>query len=123
MGAEVKTIIRLAHVPPSTNTLYANVPGKGRVKSQRYRTWLNAVGWDIKRYTKDNWDIPVYLTICIGKLRKNADISNRVKAVEDLLVTYGIIPGDDISWVRGVNVYLAQIPFDGVEIAITAAEP
>lgn len=119
----MKSVIRLAHVPPSTNGLYANVAGRGRIKTERYRTWLQAVGWDMKRYHNHKWTEPVYLTIAIGKLRGNADVSNRVKAVEDLLVAHGIIPGDSIKWVRGVNVYLAQEPFDGVEIAITPAEP
>jgi hypothetical protein len=119
----LKSVIRLQHVPPSTNGLFANVPGRGRVRSERYRTWLNAAGWDMARYHNVRWQEPVYLTICIGKLRQGSDISNRAKAVEDLLVTHGIIPGDDIKWVRGVNVYLAQEPFDGCEIAITAAEP
>lgn len=119
----MKSVIRLAHVPPSTNGLYANVAGRGRVKTERYRTWLQAVGWDMNRYHNHKWAEPVYLTIAIGKLRGSADVSNRVKAVEDLLVAHGIIPGDSIKWVRGVNVYLAQEPFDGVEIAITPAEP
>ena len=119
----MKSVIRLAHIPPSTNSLYANVAGRGRVKSQRYRTWLQAVGWDMNRYHNHKWTEPVYITIAIGKLRGNADVSNRVKAVEDLLVTYGVIPGDSIKWVRGVNVYLSQEPFDGVEIAITPACP
>lgn len=119
----MKTDIRLNHVPPSTNNLYTNVPRKGRVKTERYRTWLQAVGWDMKRYHNQRWMEPVYLTIVIGKLRANADVSNRVKAVEDLLVAHNIIPDDTIQWVKGVNACLAQIPFDGVEISITSAEP
>jgi hypothetical protein len=117
------TAIRLQHVPPSTNGLYANIPKRGRVKTERYRTWLQAAGWDMKRYHNHHWDEPVYLTIVIGKLRSNADVSNRVKAVEDLLVAHQVIPGDTIEWVKGVNVYLSPEPFDGVEINITPANP
>jgi Holliday junction resolvase RusA-like endonuclease len=120
----MKTVIRLQHVPPSTNNLFVNVRGKGRVKSERYRTWLQAAGWDLARFNHNQrWNEPVYLTIAIGNLRANADVSNRVKAIEDLLVVHKIIPGDSIQWVKGVNVYLAQEPFDGVEIAITPATP
>lgn len=119
----MKTVIRLQHIPPSTNNLYANVPKRGRVKTDRYRTWLQAAGWDLKHYHNQRWTEPVYLTIAIGKLRANADVSNRVKAIEDLLVAHRIIPGDTIQWVKGVNIYLAQEAFDGVEIAITAADP
>jgi len=116
-----KTIIHLQHVPPSTNSLYANVPGRGRVATKRLRTWRQAVGWEMNRQCHHKWTVPVYLTIVIGKLRKNADLSNHIKALEDLLVTHGVIPDDSIQWVRGVNISLAAEPFDGVEIAITAA--
>lgn len=117
----MKSIIKLAHIPPSTNNLFVNVRGKGRVRSERYRTWLQAAGWDMKRYHNIRWDVPVCLTIVIGKLRANADVSNRIKAVEDLLVSHKIIPGDSIEWVRGVSVSLAQEPFEGCEISITPA--
>lgn len=120
----MKTVIRLQHVPPSTNNLFVNVRGKGRVKSERYRTWLQAAGWDLARFNHNQrWNEPVYLTIVIGKLRAGSDLSNRVKAIEDLLVTHKIIPGDSVEWVKGINVFTAPIPFDGVEISITAADP
>lgn len=119
----MKTVLRLQHVPPSTNNLFVNVRGRGRVKSERYRVWLQAAGWDMKRYHNVRWDTPVYLTIVIGKLRANADVSNRIKALEDLLVTHKIIPGDSVEWVKGVNICVAQEPFEGVQIAITAADP
>jgi Holliday junction resolvase RusA-like endonuclease len=119
----MKTIIRLKHVPPSTNALFANIPGRGRIKSDRYRTWRQAAGWDLASQHLHNqrWTEPVYLTIVIGKLGSNADIDNRCKALIDLLAEHQIIPGDTVEHVRGVNISLAWEPFDGVEIAITAA--
>lgn len=117
----MKTVIRIQHMPPSTNHLFANVAGKGRIKSDDYRTWRQAAGWDLKKYHNHRWTEPVYLTIALGRLSPNSDCSNRVKAVEDLLVEHQIIPGDSIKWVRGVNVYVAQEPFDGVEVTITPA--
>lgn len=117
-----KSVFRLACVPPSTNTLFANVAGKGRVRSERYRSWANAAGWDLKRQRIIRFQCPVYLTIAIGKLSATSDVSNRVKAVEDLLVEHGIIPGDSIKWVRGVNVFLSPVAFEGVEISITEAD-
>jgi hypothetical protein len=120
----MKTVIKLSHVPPSTNALFANVRGKGRIKTERYRTWIQAAGWDLARFNHNQrWTVPVYLTIIIGKLRAGSDVSNRVKAIEDLLVAHKIIPGDSVEWVKGVNVFMAPIPFDGVEISITAADP
>jgi len=117
-----KVTFRLAHVPPSTNSLTANVAGKGRVRSDRYRSWANAAGWDLAKQRIKKFSCPVYLTIVIGRLTLSSDISNRVKAVEDLLVAHKIIPDDSIRWVRGVNAFLSPIPFDGVEISITEAD-
>ena len=118
----MKTIIRVGHVPPSTNGLYANIRGKGRVKTERYCTWLSAAGWDMKRYHNQKWTEPVYLTIRLGKLRANADVSNRIKAIEDLLVLHEIIPGDSIEWVKSVTVTVSKVPFEGAEIIITSAQ-
>lgn len=117
-----KATIKLKSIPPSTNGLYANVAGKGRIKSDTYRTWRNAAGWDLKAQRIERFECPVYLTIIIGKLPSNADISNRTKALEDLLVEHGIIRGDNVRWVKGVNTFLAPIPFDGCEVSITEAE-
>lgn len=84
--------------PPSVNNLFANVPGKGRVRSQRYRTWANAAGWSMRRTdhgTINFWQValgPVCVSIINGNVR--GDIDNGAKAVLDLLVDMGVI-GDD----------------------------
>lgn len=117
----MKSVIKLLHVPPSTNSLYANVRGKGRVKTARYRTWLQAAGWDLLRQRPQAWKEPVYLTVVIGKLRAGSDVSNRIKALEDLLVEHLVIPGDTTEWVKGVNISMAPEPFEGVEVIITPA--
>jgi hypothetical protein len=102
--------------------MYANIAGRGRVKSERYRTWLQAAGWDVARqHNQPKWTEPVYLNIVIGKLRPTADIDNRAKPIIDLLVRHGFIAGDTIAHVRGVNISLAEEAFDGVHIAIAPA--
>lgn len=35
-----KMELRLPHLPPSTNHLYLNVPGRGRVKTRAYEDWI-----------------------------------------------------------------------------------
>lgn len=117
----LKSVIRLNHVPPSANNLFANVAKRGRIKTAEYRAWLESAGWNLKTARTTKWAIPVNLSIVIGKLRSNADISNRIKACEDLLVLHGIIPDDSIQWVKGVRIEMAEVPFEGVEIEITAA--
>lgn len=80
---------------PSTNGLYANVAGKGRVKSQRYRVWANAAGWAMKLDGDKprTWNTitgPVSVEIISGGRK---DVDNN-KAVLDLLTDMAVI-GDD----------------------------
>lgn len=69
--------------PPSTNALFANVPGKGRVRTAAYKRWATAAGWEAKLQAKGE-------TIA-GKFRLSiwtptrVDLDNSVKAIADLL--------------------------------------
>lgn len=109
------TTITLASSPPSTNQLFANVAGKGRVKTVRYRTWKQAAGWDlaIQRPTKVGGEVA--LDIEIERTSMCSDVSNRVKALEDLLVTHGVI--DDDRHVVDVRVRWSSIK--GCRVTIT----
>ena len=83
--------------PPSTNALYANVLGKGRVKTKRYRAWIDEAGWEIKIHHMPlpHFDGDVEIEIAgIGKL----DVDN-TKAIPDLLKSLGIL-NDDKQIVR-----------------------
>jgi Holliday junction resolvase RusA-like endonuclease len=86
-------IIRLP-MPPSTNALYFNVPRKGRVKTQAYTKWLEqADRWCLVNKTK----IGTVLGSCELQIRvpkSRGDVSNRIKALEDYLVSRKIT-GDD----------------------------
>lgn len=81
--------------PPSVNNLFANVPGKGRVRSERYRIWANAAGWAMKAYRPGGWETlsgQVSVEIINGNSRQ--DIDNCAKGVLDLLTEMQVI-GDD----------------------------
>lgn len=80
--------------PPSVNNLFANVPGKGRVRSDRYRAWANAAGWTIKAHGPLQpvmWG-RVSVSILTGNVRQ--DIDNGTKAILDLLVDMAVIADD-----------------------------
>lgn len=106
--------------PPSTNHLFANVAGRGRIKSEAYRTWINAAGWDVAkaRPGKISGHINLKLTFCESKRRSNSDLSNRIKAVEDLLVRHGVI--DDDSLVDDLHVLWGEA-LGGVRIHVEKA--
>jgi crossover junction endodeoxyribonuclease RusA len=79
--------------PPSTNALYANVPGKGRVKTRAYKAWITEAGWEIKIQlggTIHTWNEPVGMLI---EGVKRLDLDN-LKAIPDLCKTMGLIADD-----------------------------
>lgn len=76
----------LIPAPPTTNNLFANVPGKGRVKIRAYRKWLEVA-------------VPL-----LGAMTQPFDPDNRVKGCLDAAVQAGVIPGDSWQFVAGVRV-------------------
>ena len=90
------TVIHIQHQPPSTNNLYANVPGRGRVKSGRYKTWRSAAGWDVKAHKFETFSCKVVLDLTVERPRVRSDVSNRIKAVEDLLVEMKVLADDSL---------------------------
>jgi Holliday junction resolvase RusA-like endonuclease len=88
-------------LPPSVNGLYANVRGKGRVPTKRYRMWKNLAGWDLK--FSGLWAVrgPVKITIAVPT-KAPADVDNYAKALLDILVTHQRI--DDDKHVQSVSI-------------------
>jgi Holliday junction resolvase RusA-like endonuclease len=80
------------------------VPGRGRVKTERYIAWQNAAGWDIAKQrpkkVKGKVEVWIYLQDDDDRV---SDADNRSKAVLDLLVSHKIIEADDKSVVRACH--------------------
>jgi Holliday junction resolvase RusA-like endonuclease len=82
-------------VPPSVNNLFSNKRGGGgRFITPKYRAWRNEAGTllNIARPIKFG-GIPVELAIYIPE-KTRGDLSNRIKALEDLIVAHGLINDD-----------------------------
>lgn len=90
-------------LPPSGNNLFRNVPGKGRVRTERYKIWARAAGNEIlaqlaRAETRQiSGTVELYMGITWPD-RRRRDTSNAVKPVEDLLVEHGIIVDDQFIW-------------------------
>ena len=81
--------------PISVNAMYANVPGKGRVKTERYKTWLNSAGWSLRAARPERVSGPYKLEIVLHVAdARRRDLDNTVKPVLDLLVTHGLVDDD-----------------------------
>jgi len=93
--------------PPSVNTLFRNAGAgdrvKHRIKSAAYTKWEKAAMAEIMIQRPPKFEGPVTLTLWRGELRRNADVSNYIKAVEDVLVKMNIIEGDTRETVRRVS--------------------
>ncbi len=86
-------VLRL-RLPPSANNLFANVPGKGRVKTQRYRAWITAAGWELKIQRPAPIAGPVSISIGLKRSSALADLDGKIKALLDLLVRHSLIEDD-----------------------------
>jgi len=115
------TVINLPF-PPSTNNLFVN-GSKGRFPSQKYADWIQEAGWELTRQRPAKVLGPVVLFFHFQDNRKPKrprDVTNLIKAPEDLLVKHGIIEADDHTIVRGVEAYWDDT-VEGVRIVIMPA--
>jgi Holliday junction resolvase RusA-like endonuclease len=114
-------VIRLPF-PPSVNNLFLN-GRSGRFRSQKYDTWIQEAGTEIMRQrpSKCLGRVSLMFEFQEGQDKRKRDITNLIKAPEDLLVKHGIIEADDGTVVRKVSAaWNAEV--DGVRITIQPSE-
>src|SRR4029077_16990984 len=113
------TVVLHLPMPVSTNNLFVN-RGKGRVESPKYKAWKRTAGWELLRQRPPRIKGPVDLLIEVSLAESNDswDVTNRTKATEDLLVTQGVIQGDNRPFVREVTTRWADCA--GVRITVRA---
>lgn len=106
--------------PPSTNSLWRAVRGKN-IRSEAYRKWLDAAGWELAAQRPKEFIGPVSLLLRLTPPTRQAfDLDNRCKATIDLLVAHRVIESDDCNIVREITVALGDAGAVGVTIEITA---
>lgn len=114
----MKTVLTLPF-PPTTNHLFSGGAGHGRrFVSKEYAAWREHAGIELRRQRP----YPVKGMVILSfefqeKDRRKRDVTNFIKAPEDLLVHYGLIEADDSSVVREVRAkWSAEV--EGVRITI-----
>jgi hypothetical protein len=106
----------LTGVPPSLNNMFVN-GDNGRIKSPGYLEWIQVSAMQLRRQAA--WHVPGKTKVWIDfdRQQTGADLDNLIKAVLDLLVTYGRIEDDK-------NVIELHAMFDadslGTEITIAS---
>jgi Holliday junction resolvase RusA-like endonuclease len=82
-------------LPPSVNNMFANNPLGGRFRTTAYRRWASDARWSVIAQTPmPRLVAPPYRVEIELPRGMRGDISNRVKAIEDLLVAAGVLEDD-----------------------------
>lgn len=82
-------------MPPSVNGLFANKKTGGRVKTVAYKAWQHMAGACVKDIHRQNLG-PYSISIALKRstVSSLSDLTNREKAVSDLLVAHGVVKDD-----------------------------
>lgn len=81
--------------PPATNNLFKNLRNGGRAKTKRYADWAKQAGWQVKAQKPPRIEGPFSLDIVVDRPdKRKRDISNLIKALEDVLVDTGVVEDD-----------------------------
>lgn len=87
-------------LPPSANHLFVNLKQGGRAKSQVYKAWREEARYHVltawRACGKPEWpkNQPLALRIRLGLEGRHRDMSNCIKALEDVLVAELPVPDD-----------------------------
>ena len=108
-------------MPPTTNHLFATV-GKKRIRTVEYVQWAREAGYLLNRQHPPLMAGKVSLLIEVEnpKTAHRQDVANREKAVVDLLVSRGVIQGDDQRFVREIILRWADVA--GVRLTVRPCE-
>jgi crossover junction endodeoxyribonuclease RusA len=80
--------------PPTANNLFRNLGG-GRVKTERYKTWLRAAGNELLAQKREQFTGPVIVALTVVRPdKRKRDLDNLIKGPLDLLVDQKIISDD-----------------------------
>ena len=108
--------------PPGVNNLFANARGRGRYRTERYREWANAAGWELKAQKPRRVRGPVSLEMWFEDKRdRRRDLDGLPKAVCDLLVSFRIIEEDNREVVRELSLKWSRA-VKGCRVCIRPAE-
>jgi crossover junction endodeoxyribonuclease RusA len=106
--------------PPSTNSIWARTKSGGVRKSDEYKLWLEAAGWQIHQQKPGQIAGKYVLLIEATRPDKRLrDIDNIIKSVSDALQRFSVVTDDCLCedvrarWVAGGP---------GIQVTITPAD-
>lgn len=99
--------------PISTNALFRNVAGSGRVKTSQYRAWIEDAGWRIVMAKPCRIMGAAEVHILISNASR-IDADNAAKAVLDVLTKHQVI--EDDRRVRKLTIEFGDTPSQLVSV-------
>lgn len=105
--------------PPSSNSMFKNVLGKGRVRTNYYNEWRQGAMSEILAQRPGRVPGRYGISVLVRHTSRRSDLENRLKGVSDILVTMGVIDDDrycdalEMSWTDDPEI-------TGVEVRIWA---
>lgn len=83
--------------PPSVNSAYRNVPGRGRVKTKVYRDWFTEATIMAKLQARGNIEGHYAFHMMASRPdRRVRDLGNLEKVTHDLCVSLGLVEDDSL---------------------------
>jgi Holliday junction resolvase RusA-like endonuclease len=100
--------------------MYANNKGRGRGRypTKLYENWKTAAAWELKAQQPPTVTYRCELVIDLDDTQRG-DCDNRVKPILDLLVSQGVLQGDQKKYVQRVSV--GWEPTSGCRVTIRGA--
>jgi len=95
--------------PPSTNALFKNIKGRGRVRTDKYNDFILFGITAIRQQKVKPIKGHVVMVIGVERMSGTADIDNRLKAMLDVIVKAGVLQDDRfvtgiaVSWLPAAN--------------------
>lgn len=109
----------LSALPPSVNAMYYNRTygkGRGRIPAKEYQAWRDAGIAELRSIQRAPLiSGPVRIGYRLVRPNDRSDLSNRLKALDDLLVAANVI--DDDRWIEGYD-HFEWIPFGASAVFI-----
>jgi len=103
-------------LPPSVNSAWANIPGKGRVRSAGYRRWHKLAFDELTLQKPGKVKGRFAIVIEVGRVKRRCDIDNRGKCLLDLLS--GSVTDDDAMCERLSIGWSDTVPAERVTVTV-----